>query len=47
MVQHYSNYPKECFKDFGDSMIKMGNMKVLIGPDGEVRLNCRKINPFI
>ena len=44
LVQHYSNNPKECYKDFGDSMIKMGNMKVLTGTDGEIRLNCRKIN---
>lgn len=44
LVQHYSNNPNEFYKDFGDSMIKMGNMKVLTGTDGEIRLNCRKIN---
>lgn len=44
LVRYYS-YPSGHFaKDFGTSMIKMGNMKPLTGKAGEVRLNCRKIN---
>ncbi|XP_004296028.1 PREDICTED: cationic peroxidase 1-like [Fragaria vesca subsp. vesca] len=44
LVQHYANNPKDFAVDFGASMIKMGNMKPLTGSDGEIRLNCRKIN---
>ncbi|KAL5833972.1 hypothetical protein ACOSQ3_017646 [Xanthoceras sorbifolium] len=29
---------------FGDSMIKMGNIKPLTGTNGEIRTNCRRIN---
>ncbi|EXB68675.1 Peroxidase 52 [Morus notabilis] len=39
VVQYYSNNPKAFFKAFRDSMIKMGNMKVLTGSDGEIRMN--------
>ncbi|EXB68677.1 Cationic peroxidase 1 [Morus notabilis] len=44
LVQYYNNNPKEFYKDFGDSVIKMGNMNVLTGNDGEIRMNCRKVN---
>ncbi|EXB28407.1 Cationic peroxidase 1 [Morus notabilis] len=44
LVQYYNNNPKKFYKDFGDSMIKMGNMNVLTGNDGEIRMNCRKVN---
>ncbi|KAL5580572.1 hypothetical protein UlMin_013014 [Ulmus minor] len=44
LVTHYSNNLKDFDVDFGVSMIKMGNMKVLTGSDGEIRLNCRKVN---
>ncbi|RVW56440.1 Cationic peroxidase 1 [Vitis vinifera] len=44
LVQYYSNNPGAFFADFGVSMIKMGNMKPLTGSDGEIRMNCRKIN---
>lgn len=44
LVRHYANNPNDFAVDFGASMIKMGNMKPLTGSDGEIRLNCRKIN---
>ncbi|KAK7321411.1 hypothetical protein VNO77_32033 [Canavalia gladiata] len=44
LVQLYSNDPYAFARDFGVSMIKMGNMKPLIGNMGEVRYNCRKVN---
>ncbi|GMY10463.1 peroxidase P7-like isoform X2 [Fagus crenata] len=44
LVRHYSHSPGHFAKDFGASMIKMGNIKPLIGNKGEIRLNCRKIN---
>lgn len=44
LVQYYNNNPGAFFADFGVSMIKMGNMKPLTGSDGEIRMNCRKIN---
>ncbi|KAM4083575.1 hypothetical protein ACJW30_08G069100 [Castanea mollissima] len=44
LVRYYSYLPGHFARDFGASMIKMGNMKPLTGNDGEVRLNCRKIN---
>ncbi|CAK8537926.1 unnamed protein product [Lathyrus sativus] len=33
-------------KDFGVSMIKMGNLKPLTGKKGEIRCNCRKVNYY-
>ncbi|XP_059430753.1 peroxidase RIP1-like [Corylus avellana] len=44
LVRHYSNDRVAFAKDFGVSMIKMGNIKPLTGTEGEVRLNCRRIN---
>ncbi|XP_008235963.1 PREDICTED: peroxidase P7-like [Prunus mume] len=44
LVQHYANSPQDFKEDFGASMVKMGNIKPLTGSDGEIRLNCRKIN---
>ncbi|KAK9220803.1 hypothetical protein WN944_009227 [Citrus x changshan-huyou] len=32
------------FKSFVTSMIRMGNLKPLTGNEGEIRLNCRKVN---
>ena len=32
------------FESFVESMIRMGNISPLTGTDGEVRLNCRKVN---
>lgn len=44
LVQQYSTNPLDFARDFGNSMIKMGNLKTLTGNQGEVRLNCRKVN---
>ncbi|KAJ7964289.1 Peroxidase [Quillaja saponaria] len=44
LVQSYINNPSLFASDFGNSMIKMGNIKPLTGADGEIRLNCRKVN---
>ncbi|KAG7949339.1 hypothetical protein I3843_13G057000 [Carya illinoinensis] len=45
LVKHYSTNPSDFAKDFGASMIKMSNMKPLTGNEGEIRMNCRKVNP--
>ncbi|XP_009369546.1 peroxidase P7-like [Pyrus x bretschneideri] len=44
LVQRYSKNSAAFGKDFANSMIKMGNIKPLTGNEGEVRLDCRKIN---
>lgn len=44
LVRYYSANPKAFLADFGVSMIKMGNMKPLTGSEGEIRMNCRKVN---
>ncbi|KAF6143514.1 hypothetical protein GIB67_029683 [Kingdonia uniflora] len=44
MVNNYSKYPYLFSKDFEASMVKLINVGVLIGKDGEIRKNCRVIN---
>lgn len=44
LVGFYSNNLEAFSSDFGVSMIKMGNMKLLTGYEGEIRINCRKVN---
>jgi peroxidase len=44
LVRFYSTHHLNFAKDFAASMIKMGNIKTLTGKQGEVRLNCRRVN---
>ncbi|KAJ4828372.1 Peroxidase 10 [Turnera subulata] len=44
MVLNYSKYPYLFSKDFGASMVKMANIGVLTGTNGEIRKNCRVVN---
>ncbi|XVE84372.1 hypothetical protein DITRI_Ditri17bG0007000 [Diplodiscus trichospermus] len=44
LVKIYSSNPKAFWNDFAQSMIKMGNIKPLTGKQGQIRVNCRKVN---
>ncbi|XP_058075522.1 peroxidase 4-like [Magnolia sinica] len=43
-VNKYVSEPSAFFKDFAKAMVKMGKIKPLIGNEGQIRLNCRKVN---
>ncbi|XP_057520324.1 peroxidase 20 [Amaranthus tricolor] len=43
-VWAYANNRKFFFESFVESIIKMGNINVLTGLDGEIRKNCRFVN---
>ncbi|GKV02237.1 hypothetical protein SLEP1_g14695 [Rubroshorea leprosula] len=43
-VEGYSKNPEAFAADFGNAMIKMGNITPLTGTSGQIRLNCRKAN---
>ncbi|KAM1126328.1 hypothetical protein ACFX2B_041027 [Malus domestica] len=47
IVREYSEHQESFFNDFVSAMIKMGTINPLIGPAGEIRLNCRRINPIV
>lgn len=44
LVKTYSYDFKAFSADFANSIIKMGNIKVLTGNKGQIRLNCRRVN---
>ncbi|XP_072998806.1 peroxidase P7-like [Typha latifolia] len=44
LVRTYSTSPAAFSNDFVMAMIKMGNVSPLTGSNGEIRLNCRKVN---
>ncbi|KAI3813344.1 hypothetical protein L1987_18065 [Smallanthus sonchifolius] len=44
MVTNYSKFPYLFAKDFGDSMVKLSNVGVLTGQDGQVRDKCNLVN---
>ncbi|XP_011622164.1 peroxidase P7-like, partial [Amborella trichopoda] len=44
LVWQYSRDWRAFFSDFSDSMMRLGNLGVLTGSQGEVRVNCRKPN---
>lgn len=44
LVIQYSINPVLFFKDFAAAMVKMGSISPLTGTEGQIRLNCRKVN---
>lgn len=44
LVSNYSKYPYLFSKDFAASMVKLTNIGVLTGQNGEIRKNCRMVN---
>lgn len=44
MVRYYSMFPYMFSNDFASSMVKMGNVGILTGLEGEIRKNCRFVN---
>ncbi|XWS28241.1 hypothetical protein CRYUN_Cryun25bG0049700 [Craigia yunnanensis] len=44
IVNRFASSQSQFFDSFAKSMIKMGNISPLTGTNGEIRLDCRKIN---
>jgi peroxidase len=44
LVKKYSTDSTVFFEDFAQAMVKMGEIKPLTGSEGEIRINCRKVN---
>ncbi|GMH26379.1 hypothetical protein Nepgr_028222 [Nepenthes gracilis] len=44
LVTIYAENSTRFFEDFGESMIKMGNISPLTGSSGQIRSNCRVVN---
>nr|CAB3465177.1 unnamed protein product [Digitaria exilis] len=44
IVHRFAGNQQDFFRNFGASMIKMGNISPLTGNNGEIRKNCRRVN---
>ncbi|KAF3946328.1 hypothetical protein CMV_027393, partial [Castanea mollissima] len=44
IVNRFANSQSEFFDNFAKSMIKMGNISPLTGNNGEIRLDCKRVN---
>jgi peroxidase len=44
VLKHANGFDSEFFQDFSESMIKMGNIGVLTGNQGEIRKKCYVVN---
>ncbi|KAG2300086.1 hypothetical protein Bca52824_036558 [Brassica carinata] len=44
LVNSFAENQSEFFRNFARSMIKMGNVRVLTGTEGEIRRDCRRVN---
>ncbi|MFY2203335.1 peroxidase [Escherichia coli] len=44
LVESYISSESYFFSDFATAMLKMGNIDPLTGSDGEIRIDCRKVN---
>ncbi|KAL9265998.1 Peroxidase 4-like protein [Drosera capensis] len=44
LTEAYASNPGLFFRDFVNAMIKMENINVLTGTNGQIRLNCRAVN---
>lgn len=44
MVNYYSNYPYRFSNDFAASMAKLGNVGILTGQNGQIRMKCGSVN---
>ncbi|XP_042515736.1 peroxidase A2-like [Macadamia integrifolia] len=44
IVKNFSSNQSAFFESFAQAMINMANISPLTGSDGEIRLNCRKVN---
>ncbi|CAK9314146.1 unnamed protein product [Citrullus colocynthis] len=45
-VNRFAGNQSDFFGQFGQSMINMGNLQPLLAPNGEIRSNCRRVNPL-
>ncbi|EOA22256.1 hypothetical protein CARUB_v10002844mg [Capsella rubella] len=44
LVNHFAESQSDFYRNFARSMIKMGNVKILTGSEGEIRRECRRVN---